>query len=184
MKLYLGKIPSPVGELLLVSDDQQQVRALDYADHRARLLRLLHEHYGSYQLVEGSVPPRIAEALGRYFEGDLAALDGITTATNGTELQRRVWEALRRIPARQTASYSEVARSLGFADPRAAIDVGAANKSNPVAIIVPCHRVIAKSGALKGYAGGPHRKSWLLKHEGALASGRDEPLETMRLPGL
>jgi methylated-DNA-[protein]-cysteine S-methyltransferase len=133
--------------------------------------------------VEGSLPSGIATALERYFVGELSALDRIATATNGSELERRVWEALRRIPAGQTSSYGEVARSLGFLDPRAAIDVGAANKANPVAIIVPCHRVIAKNGELKGYAGGPHRKRWLLKHEGALAS-RIAPVEALRLPGI
>jgi methylated-DNA-[protein]-cysteine S-methyltransferase len=182
MKLYLGKFPSPVGELLIASDFGQQVRALDYADHRTRLLRLLRTHYGECELVQAPLRQAIATALEHYFGGDLSALDSIPTATNGSELERRVWKALRQIPAGQTTSYGEVARSLGLLDPRAAIDIGAANKANPVAIIVPCHRVIAKNGELKGYAGGPHRKRWLLKHEGALAENK-EPFEAMRLPG-
>jgi methylated-DNA-[protein]-cysteine S-methyltransferase len=181
MKLYLCKIPSPLGELLLVSDDQQQVRALDFADHRARLARLLCEHYGTCELIDASAPPSIEAALHRYFEGELDALDQLVTATSGTDLQHRVWRALRRIPAGKTTSYSAIARELGFEDPRAAIDVGAANGSNPISIIVPCHRVIAKSGDLKGYAGGPHRKRWLLEHEGALAKQptRMEPLRLL-----
>jgi len=183
MKLCLSKIPSPLGELSLVTDGDQQVRALDYADHRARLLRLLSEHYGSYELIQGPAPTAIATALERYFQGDLNALDGLATATGGSELQRRVWQALRRIPVGQTTSYSALARELGFEDPRAAIDIGAANGSNPVSIIVPCHRVIGKGGDLKGYAGGPHRKRWLLEHEGALARER-APVEALRLPGL
>jgi methylated-DNA-[protein]-cysteine S-methyltransferase len=104
-------------------------------------------------------------------------------ATNGSELERRVWDALRRIPVGTTASYKGVAHSLGLMDPRAAIDIGAANKENPVAIIVPCHRVIANDGQLKGYAGGVHRKKWLLNHEGALKAEARLP-ETARLPGL
>lgn len=183
MKLYLSQIPSPLDELLLVSDGLQQVRALDFADHRARLFRLLTEHYGTYELIDAPAPPTIAAALHRYFEGDLHALDDIATVTSGSDLQRRVWQALRRIPAGQTTSYGAIARELGFEDPRAAIDVGAANGSNPVSIIVPCHRVIAKNGDLKGYAGGPHRKRWLLEHEGALARQLTPP-ETLRLPGL
>jgi methylated-DNA-[protein]-cysteine S-methyltransferase len=183
MKLYLSRIPSPLGELLLVSDDLQQVRALEFADHRARLARLLNDHYGACELIEAPAPTRVAPRLDRYFEGDLTTLDAIATATNGSDLQRRVWKALRGIPAGQTTSYGELARELGFQDPRAAVDIGAANGSNPVAIIVPCHRVIAKNGELKGYAGGPHRKRWLLEHEGALKA-RGAAGEALRLPGL
>ena len=89
---------------------------------------------------------------------------------------------MRRIPAGQTISYGWLARALGFRDPRAAIDIGAANGANPVAVIVPCHRVIASSGDLKGYAWGLHRKRWLLKHEDALPRAA-EVLEIPRLPG-
>jgi len=182
MKLLLSKIASPLGELLLATDAEDQVRALDFADHRARLTRLLHEHYGTYELIEAPAPATIVAALHRYFEGHVTALDEITVATAGSDLQRQVWNALRQIPAGETTSYGAIARKLGFQDPRVAIEVGAANGSNPVAIIVPCHRVIAKNGDLKGYAGGPHRKRWLLEHEGALAK-RSMPVE-MRLPGL
>ena len=87
----------------------------------------------------------------------------------GTVFQRRVWAALRRIPAGRTVSYGQLARSLGLQDPRAAIDVGAANAANPVALIVPCHRVGASDGSLRGYAWGLARKRWLLVHEHALA---------------
>ena len=168
MKLYLSRIPSPVGEIPLVVDDQERLRALDFADYYARLRRLLREHYGTYELLDAPPPMAIAAALNRYFGGELAALDNVVTATAGTDLQRRVWKALRGIPAGQTVSYGELALTLGFQDPRAAIDVGAANGANPVAIVVPCHRVIGKNGNLKGYAGGVHRKRRLLEHEGAI----------------
>jgi methylated-DNA-[protein]-cysteine S-methyltransferase len=184
MKLYLSAYASPIGELLIVSDAKRCVRALDFADHRARLLRLLEKHYGNVDLVSGNaVHADVAGPLDRYFAGNLTALDQIRTATNGSELERRVWDALRRIPVGTTASYKGVAHSLGLMDPRAAIDIGAANKENPVAIIVPCHRVIANDGQLKGYAGGVHRKKWLLNHEGALKAEERLP-ETVRLPGL
>jgi methylated-DNA-[protein]-cysteine S-methyltransferase len=98
----------------------------------------------------------------------LAAIDAIALADAGTELQKRVWGALRKIPAGTTTSHGELARSLGFDDPRAAVDIGAANGANPIAIVVPCHRVIAKNGDLRGYAWGLHRKAALLEHEGAL----------------
>jgi methylated-DNA-[protein]-cysteine S-methyltransferase len=170
MKLHLSRFPSPLGELLLVTDAAEQVRALDFADHAARLHRLLREHYGAYELLDAPTPPAIAAALTRYFAGELSALDELTAASPGSDLEHRVWDALRRIPVGCTKSYGELARELGFDDPRAAIDIGAANNANPVAIIVPCHRVIASNGDLKGYAGGVHRKRWLLEHEGALAS--------------
>jgi len=179
MKLYLSSIPSPVGEILLVVDEQERVRALDFADYYARLRRLLREHYGTYELFDALAPAAIAEALSRYFMGELTALDNVVTATAGTDLQRRVWKALRDIPAGQTVSYGELALTLGFQDPRAAIDVGAANGANPVAIVVPCHRVIGKNGDLKGYAGGVHRKRQLLEHEGALPKA----VESAEAPG-
>jgi len=172
MKLMLSTLPSPMGDLLLVTDDQDRVRALDFADHKSRLHRLLREHYGSCELVERPAPASIAAALARYFDGELTALGRIETASGGSELQRRVWKALRDIPAGRTTSYGELARQLGFDDPRLAIEIGAACGANPIAIIGPCHRVISKSGDLKGYAGGLQRKRWLLEHEGALAESR------------
>ena len=190
MKLYLSKLGSPLGDMLLVTGGRQEVRALDFADHRAHLHRGLREHYGVFDLVEGPGPWAVAEALERYFNGDLAALDGVATATAGTDLQRRVWDALRRIPVGQTTSYGKLARELGFDDPRAAIDIGAANGANPIAIIVPCHRVIASDGGLRGYAWGLHRKRWLLEHEKAIpalaatqAAAQAAAAQTALLPG-
>jgi len=99
-------------------------------------------------------------------------------------LQRQVWAALRDIPAGHTTSYGELARALGYDDPRMAIEIGAANGANPIAIVVPCHRVIAKNGDLKGYAWGLHRKRWLLEHERALPQVQQaEVQQTLRLPG-
>ncbi len=167
MQLYLSVFPSPVGEILLVTDAKEQVRSLDFVDYEARLHRLLRQHYGAYVLENISPPSGIAAALQRYFEGDFAALERVITATEGTPLQRQVWQALRRIPVGQTKSYGQLASELGL-NPRAAIAIGAANGSNPIAIIVPCHRVIASNGELRGYAGGLHRKRWLLEHESAI----------------
>ena len=182
MNMNLGTFASPLGNILLVTDENEYVRALDFEDHAARMHRLLREQYGEYELMAKAPPPAIA-ALDRYFHGDLDALDDIVTSTVGTELQLRVWDALRRIPPGKTTSYGELAVEVGIADPRGAIDVGAANRANPISIIVPCHRVIGKNGDLKGYAGGVHRKRWLLEHEGALASAA-RPAVTRELPGL
>jgi len=184
MKMFLSQLDSPLGAMLLVTDAQQLVRALDFTDHKARLHRGLREHYGEVELTEASVPAEIADALARYFAGELEALNGLRTATAGSELQRRVWAALRRIPAGTTTSYGKLARELGFDDPRAAIDMGAANGANPIAIIVPCHRVIASNGDLKGYAWGLHRKRWLLEHEKAMVTKDQAPEPaTAMLPG-
>jgi methylated-DNA-[protein]-cysteine S-methyltransferase len=79
-------------------------------------------------------------------------------------------------------SYGRLAKELGFVDPRAAIDMGAANGANPIAVIVPCHRVVASNGDLKGYAWGLHRKRWLLGHEKAMAR-KDEESQSATLPG-
>jgi methylated-DNA-[protein]-cysteine S-methyltransferase len=182
MKMLLSQMDSPLGAMLLVTDTQQVVRALDFADHKARLHRGLREHYGEVELTEMPAPAEIADALVRYFAGELEALNALQTQTSGSELQRRVWAALRRIPVGAITTYGRLAKELGFDDPRAAIDIGAANGANPIAIIVPCHRVIASNGDLKGYAWGLHRKRWLLEHEKAMASKAKEP-QTAMLPG-
>ncbi|WP_201313094.1 methylated-DNA--[protein]-cysteine S-methyltransferase [Dyella sp. EPa41] len=169
MELFQSRLNSPLGEMRLVTDAQNNVRALDFADHMARLHRGLREHYGTAEMTDIPAPPAIAQAITRYFDGDLHALDALTTATAGSGLQQQVWAALRKIPVGTTTTYGKLAKQLGFSDPRAAIDMGAANAANPIAIIVPCHRVIASNGDLKGYAWGLHRKRWLLEHEGAMA---------------
>jgi len=111
--------------------------------------------------------PQVAEALRRYFGGDLAALDAVPAELNGTPFQKSVWQALRRIPPGATISYGELARRIG--QPTSVRAVGAANGANPVAVIVPCHRVIGSNGTLTGYGGGLDRKRWLLAHEGVVA---------------
>jgi methylated-DNA-[protein]-cysteine S-methyltransferase len=170
MQLLLSRLDSPLGDLLLVTDTEHNIRALDFATHEARLRRGLREHYGSAAvLTDTPAPAGLARAIARYFSGELSAIDSLPTATAGSDLQRKVWAALRQIPAGTTTTYGKLARELGFDDPRAAIDVGAANGANPIAIIVPCHRVIASNGELKGYAWGLHRKRWLLEHEKALS---------------
>lgn len=182
MQLLLSRLDSPLGEMLLVTDGLQNIRALDFADHKARLYRGLHERYGRVELANSSVPAGIAGVLASYFSGELEALSVLPTASAGSGLQRRVWAALRVIPAGTTTTYRKLAQGLGFDDPRAAIEIGAANAANPIAIIVPCHRVIAANGDLKGYAWGLHRKRWLLEHEGVISSTAEQG-KTATLPG-
>ncbi|HEY4804147.1 MAG TPA: methylated-DNA--[protein]-cysteine S-methyltransferase [Paraburkholderia sp.] len=182
MQLFLGHIESPLGDLLLVSDAQHRLHALEFTDHRVRLHRGLRERYGSAELTDGPAPASIADAVARYFAGELDALDSLAVVMAGSDLEEKVWAALRRIPAGSTTSYGKLAKALGFEDPRAAIDIGAANGANPIAIVVPCHRVIASNGDLKGYAWGLHRKRWLLEHEKAIPATPDVP-RTATLPG-
>lgn len=182
MKMSLSQMDSPLGAMLLVTDAQHVMRALDFADHKARLHRGLREHYGEVELAEMPAPGEIADALARYFAGELEALNALQTRTSGSELQHRVWAALRLIPVGTTTTYGKLATELGFDDPRAAIEIGAANGANPIAIVVPCHRVIASNGDLKGYAWGLHRKRWLLEHEKAMAAMAKKS-QTAMLPG-
>jgi methylated-DNA-[protein]-cysteine S-methyltransferase len=113
--------------------------------------------------------PGVRDVLSRYFGGELAAIDTLAVELNGTEFQKRVWQALRRIPSGSTLSYAELARRIG--EPAAVRAVGAANGANPVALVVPCHRVIGSNGTLTGYGGGLERKRWLLDHEHATFKG-------------
>jgi methylated-DNA-[protein]-cysteine S-methyltransferase len=104
-----------------------------------------------------------AERVRAYLAGDVHALEAIEVAPEGTPFQQRVWAALRTIPVGETRSYGEVARVIGR--PSAVRAVAQANAQNPVALVIPCHRVIGSDGKLTGYAGGLPRKKWLLAHE-------------------
>lgn len=163
MQLWLDRLASPVGELRLVVDEQGALRALEFDDHDERLHRLLKRHYGRYELISGAAPAAIRQALAAYFEDDASRLAALTVATGGTPFQRLVWQALREIPAGSTISYGELAKRIGR--PGACRAVGLANGANPVAIVVPCHRVIGANGTLTGYGGGLPRKQWLVAHE-------------------
>jgi methylated-DNA-[protein]-cysteine S-methyltransferase len=160
-------VPSPIGMLLLLTDDDDRVRVLEFDDHEFRFERSLRLHYGrdKTRLADRPAPSSARLALERYFAGDLTAIDSIEVATAGTPFQRTVWAALRAIPVGETRSYAGLAAAIGR--PRAVRAVGLANGANPIAIIVPCHRVIGADASLTGYGGGLPRKRWLLVHEGA-----------------
>ena len=167
MDLYQDECPSPIGLVYLISDGEA-IRSVDFEGYEERMSRLLARHYDRYSLhpATGS-NSKFSEARARladYFAGDLGAISGLPVATNGTAFQRTVWAALRTIPAGTTISYGTLARRIG--QPGASRAVGLANGSNPVALIVPCHRVIGANSKLTGYGGGIERKRWLLEHEG------------------
>ena len=155
--LLADRFATPIGEALLVTDELGQLRALDFVDHEERMLRLLRLHYGAAALQRGAAPAAIRHALEAYFGGRLNALASITYATAGTPFQRSVWSALTTIAAGETLSYAALAQRIGR--PMAVRAVGLANGSNPLGIVVPCHRVIGSNGSLTGYAGGLSRKT-------------------------
>jgi methylated-DNA-[protein]-cysteine S-methyltransferase len=167
LNLTLERLPTAIGELLIVNDAHQRLRAVDWSDYEPRMLRLLRLHYGKhgYTLSDATSVSDNCRRLADYFDGDLGAIDALPTATGGTPFQRSVWQALRTIPAGRTVSYGTLASQIGRGN--AVRAVGHANGSNPVGIVVPCHRVIGADASLTGYGGGIERKRWLLEHEGA-----------------
>jgi methylated-DNA-[protein]-cysteine S-methyltransferase len=167
LRIFLERIPSPVGEVILGTDETGALRVVDFSDYEARMHQLLARQYGKDKVVleQAGKISEAARVLARYFKGDLEAIGSVKTANGGTEFQRKIWKALRAIRAGETTSYGALAKRLGMPDaPRA---VGLANGANPIAIVVPCHRVIGADGSLTGYGGGMPRKAWLLAHEGA-----------------
>jgi methylated-DNA-[protein]-cysteine S-methyltransferase len=162
---------TPTGRMLLVSDEQGQIRFIDWEDHEDRMLRLLRRYHSESTVVLRTVTRKSAArlALDAYFSGELRAIDQLKTATHGTEFQRAVWGELRRIPSGHTLSYGALAKKIGR--PAAVRAVGLANGANPIAIVVPCHRVIGANATLTGYGGGLPRKQWLLSHESERTPG-------------
>ncbi len=167
---FMEQIPSPIGPMLLVTDDAGYVHALDWEDHAERMHRLMRLQEGLVKLEPRGAGSPARDAMEAYFDGVLDAIDAVPVKTGGTGFQRDVWAALRAIPTGQTTTYGSLAARLGR--PKAMRAVGMANGSNPVSIIVPCHRVIGADATLTGYGGGLERKRWLLRHEGVTAAGK------------
>lgn len=148
-------VESPIGQLLLAGRDST-----------LEVLWFLHGRRPAtldptWRLVPGAFDG-VARQLTEYFAGTRTAFD-IDLAPQGTEFQRRVWQALREIPYGQTISYGELARRLG--DVKAVRAVGLANGANPIAVVIPCHRVIGANGSLVGFGGGLPTKRALLDLE-------------------
>jgi methylated-DNA-[protein]-cysteine S-methyltransferase len=163
----LERIDTPTGRMLLVTQDDGSLCAADWEDYDARMRQLLQRYHGDgIVLKERSGTSAAGRALEAYFEGVFDAIIGLPTATVGTLFQREVWAGLRAIPVGTTLSYGALAGRIGR--PKAVRAVGLANGSNPVSIVVPCHRVIGADSSLTGYGGGLERKRWLLKHEGRI----------------
>ncbi|MCP3412412.1 methylated-DNA--[protein]-cysteine S-methyltransferase [Bradyrhizobium sp. CCGB01] len=160
----LDRLPTPIGIALLVTDAQGALRALDWHDYEHRMRELLRLHYGAVDLNDQPAPTQMRTALSRYFQGDLGQLSGIAWRIAGTPFQQKVWTALAQIPAGTTMSYGAMAARIDM--PKAIRAVGHANGSNPISVVLPCHRLIGADGSLVKYGGGLERKRWLLRHEG------------------
>lgn len=156
-------IATPIGTVVIVVD-AGKLLALDFADYSTRMMALLTKRFGEVTLENAQNPAGISERVDRYFAGELTALDDVACDPGGTAFQQRVWQQLRSIKAGSVSTYGELASALD--NPKAVRAVGMANSLNPVAIALPCHRVIGANGKLTGYAGGLARKRWLLRHEG------------------
>jgi methylated-DNA-[protein]-cysteine S-methyltransferase len=160
----VDEVASPIGPLT-IAERSGRVCLLHFGADGADVDACLGRWYPGEERVRAPIDS-IRLALQTYFAGDCRALDALAVELNGTPFQRKVWKALRDIPSGSTLSYADLARRIG--EPRAVRAVGAANGANPVAVIVPCHRVIGTDGTLTGYGGGLERKQWLLAHEGVL----------------
>ena len=165
MELFIDRITSPIGTLLAVWQPGA-LRALHFDDGDETPWRqLLRWQFGTETLASERAPGEIRRPIEAYFQGEITAIDAVPVHASGTPFQQQTWTALRQIPAGTTISYGELAARIGR--PGASRAVGLANGSNPIAVVVPCHRVIGAKGALTGYGGGLHRKRWLLAHEQA-----------------
>jgi methylated-DNA-[protein]-cysteine S-methyltransferase len=166
LDLLIDRIATPAGEMIVIADKEGNLRVIDWTEHEARMKQLLDRQYGkgTYTLTPARDPGGLSSAMRRYFKGDRAVIEKLPVKTAGTQFQRSVWEALRKIKCGTTISYAELARRIGR--PTAVRAVGLANGQNPVSVVVPCHRVIGSNGSLTGYGGGLPRKKWLLEHEG------------------
>ncbi len=165
------RIATPIGEMVLVAHDGVVV-LLEFEDATNRVARQMKARFGDVDLQPASNPFGIPDVVRDYFAGNLVAIDTLITDGGGTDFERKVWAELRRIPCGTTMSYGSIARKLG--DIQLSRAVGTANGKNPIAIVVPCHRVIGADGSMTGYGGGIARKEWLLRHEGsAVGVNRD-----------
>ncbi|HLY42949.1 MAG TPA: methylated-DNA--[protein]-cysteine S-methyltransferase [Terracidiphilus sp.] len=161
----MDRILTPIGDMMLVADGGGNLRLAYFAEQEEDVRRALRRQYGErgFSLEPMQNPYGLSDLLRRYFAGDVSAIDAIPVRAAGTSFQLEVWHALRQIPCGTTTSYGKLAERIGH--PAAVRAVGLANGANPIAVVVPCHRVIGANGSLTGYGGGMERKRWLLDHE-------------------
>lgn len=171
LTLVLSRIDSPIGPLALATDGDGRVRGVSFAGERPdALTRAMRREWPDATLTPGQAPAAVRDGLAAYFAGDREALARIAWSLDGASagdgFQARVWRALADVPVGVTITYGEMARRAG--EPGAAQAAGVALNRNPIPLILPCHRVVGADGAMVGFGGGLERKTWLLRHEGAL----------------
>ena len=150
MKIFLTYYQSPIGVVEIVGT-REHIVAVNFVDQA--------------RTADDDLPACIQECVNQideYFKGNLKKFS-LELQMQGTDFQKTVWRQLTKVAYGQTASYGEIAAAIG--NPAASRAVGRANGKNPIAIIVPCHRIIGTDGSLTGYGGGLWRKEWLLRHE-------------------
>lgn len=171
--LILDVLDSPIGPLDLAFDPEGRLRGLAFEDELARTMR---REYPDAEQARGAAPAGPTDDLAAYFAGDRGALARLRWSLDGARagdgFQARVWRLLADIPAGTTISYAETARRAGPLETTghasAAQAAGVALNRNPLPLVLPCHRVVGADGSMTGFGGGLERKTWLLRHEGAL----------------
>jgi methylated-DNA-[protein]-cysteine S-methyltransferase len=163
IELFIDRVEFELGQILVVTDGEA-LCAVDFSGYEQRMMKLLSVRYNSMRLVERVNPQGFSHRISAYLAGNFVSIERIPVRTGGTAFQQQVWLALRTILPGTTITYAELAQRI--ARPKAYRAVGLANSLNPIAIVLPCHRVVGANGSLTGYAGGLDRKGWLLQHEG------------------
>ena len=172
MELSVESWSSPLGRLTWCSTPDGALCGLAFEHRLNSLWSFLEKRFESVERRECR-QPEVRDSMQRYFDGEIEAIDTLRVDTGGSEFQRSVWEQLRLVRGGMTASYSDLAQTLG--KPTGFRAVATANATNPVAIVVPCHRIIHADGGISGYGGGVDKKRWLLEHEAEHAPFRLAP---------
>ncbi len=178
MRFAYHMMSSPLG-LLFLARSPKGLRYLEFMDRKS-LKRMVSSH--AHEHPDAKWEPSllelkdVSEQLTAYFDGGLQEFDAPLDPV-GSDFQRKVWNALQAIPFGETRSYREIGTRIR--QPKATRAIGLANNQNPIAIVIPCHRVIGADGSLTGYGGGMHRKRWLLAHESRQRRLWENKLETI-----
>ncbi len=162
--MFVSTLSTPIGEML-VMETQQGICLLEFQDRKEleqEIQSILQKTKGKLIGGGSNFFALLSEEMGAYFQ-DCNSPFSVPLDILGTEFQSKVWNTLIEIPVGQTRTYSEVAETIGKS--KAVRAVGNANAKNPIAIVIPCHRLIGANGSLTGYGGGIWRKEWLLLHE-------------------
>ncbi|MCX8071114.1 MAG: methylated-DNA--[protein]-cysteine S-methyltransferase [Candidatus Binatia bacterium] len=159
----LCSVPTNLGRFVLIVDETEHVHLAFWDEQRTIAERHWQRWYQGVPWPKRGRCAPVERAICAYFRGTIDSLHALQASPRGTEFQRRVWALLQKIPTGRPVSYGTLARWVKR--PTAQRAVGRAVGSNPVALVLPCHRVIAADGNLGGYAGGVQRKQWLLMHE-------------------